>query len=52
VKPTLTQSYHREGRGPLIRARLNDPGPISGDDGNKEYLLAAARGESAKKPAG
>jgi 23S rRNA (cytidine1920-2'-O)/16S rRNA (cytidine1409-2'-O)-methyltransferase len=26
--------------------------PILGGDGNKEYLLAAARGESAKKPAG
>jgi 23S rRNA (cytidine1920-2'-O)/16S rRNA (cytidine1409-2'-O)-methyltransferase len=25
--------------------------PIAGGDGNKEYLLAAARGESAKKPA-
>jgi 23S rRNA (cytidine1920-2'-O)/16S rRNA (cytidine1409-2'-O)-methyltransferase len=24
--------------------------PIAGGDGNKEYLLAAARGESAKKP--
>ena len=26
--------------------------PITGGDGNKEYLLAARRGESAKKPAG
>ena len=26
--------------------------PIAGGDGNKEYLLAAARGESAKKQAG
>ena len=26
--------------------------PIAGGDGNKEYLLAAARGESAKKPQG
>ena len=25
--------------------------PIAGGDGNKEYLLAAARGESAKRPA-
>jgi 23S rRNA (cytidine1920-2'-O)/16S rRNA (cytidine1409-2'-O)-methyltransferase len=26
--------------------------PIAGGDGNKEYLLAAARGEAPKKPAG
>jgi 23S rRNA (cytidine1920-2'-O)/16S rRNA (cytidine1409-2'-O)-methyltransferase len=26
--------------------------PIAGGDGNKEFLLAASRGESAKNPAG
>jgi predicted rRNA methylase YqxC with S4 and FtsJ domains len=26
--------------------------PITGGDGNQEYLLAARRGEAPKKPAG